>query len=500
MLNFLPTIPPRLASKVQGQTQTIPIPQNWEDFITHAQIRSAGKTGAVMASFTPFKYQKLVHYLSEKYPNLDIIKTRQTGLTTCVGGIFLHDISLNEACSSVCFMRNQTDTSNLAKRIRKMVDSLSQYITADNDNMGYLKLKNLGEIHFRNSSKEGCRSLDAVSNMLFDECAFVNEMGAIYSASSPSSALLGDNTKKICISTPGARSGFFWDKINTDNPKTHTDIQLICDQVAEGRLTCDGDKGMYWWESADGKTARLVIHFSAHPVYGQMGNTEYLAYRKSQEPGSSEEDIQREYNLKFLDAATAVFDPNIIEQCTYGVYENQRDPEAKYYLGIDTATTGADYVAAPVIKHKDNKYSLAFLYRKRNQTHQYHQYQISQLIKVFQPEYVGVEVTGGVGQVYLEKLEEMHPIAYFQAIRTTGDSKPVMVSLLLMALERNLLTYPKDERVISELLNFRRNGRKLEASEGKHDDIVMGLCFALAVTPFNKQREHSNLNIQLITS
>jgi len=48
-------------------------------------------------------------------------------------------------------------------------------------------------------------------------------------------------------------------------------------------------------------------------------------------------------------------------------------------------------------------------------------------------------------------------------------------------MERGELIYPDDKRIVEELLSFRKIGDKLEASSGKHDDIVMALAFAVAV-------------------
>jgi hypothetical protein len=62
-----------------------------------------------------------------------------------------------------------------------------------------------------------------------------------------------------------------------------------------------------------------------------------------------------------------------------------------------------------------------------------------------------------------------------------------MISTLLLALEKQALSYPTNCPLIDEMLSFRRDGRKLEAAPGKHDDTVMGTAFALKVSPFNNQ-------------
>ena len=211
------------------------VPHNWVHFISLTSIRSGGK----IKHFIPYKYQELISWLMDEYQNVEIIKSRQTGLTQCATGKFIHRAALNPAYSAISFMRNQDDSSALARRARQMVTCLNEYFTTDSDSLGYLKLKNLGELYFKNSSKEGSRSYDSVSDFLFDEAAFSENIAAIYASSSPSTALVGDLITKLVISTPGARSGWYWDKINTGNPSKYSDVQTICDSVADGKLSKD---------------------------------------------------------------------------------------------------------------------------------------------------------------------------------------------------------------------------------------------------------------------
>ena len=202
-----------------------------------------------------------------------------------------------------------------------------------------------------------------------------------------------------------------------------------------------------------------------------------------EQDGTDEETVQREYNLRFIDSAGGVFSSDLIRKNAIGSIEETIDKEAEYYCGLDTATTGNDYCTFPILKYKKGKLSLVHLYRKRQQTSEYHLYQISELIRKFKPKKVGVEVTGGVGQVYLENLIKQFKDIDIEAIRTTGDSKPVMISNMVLALEKEQLIYPYNSPLVDEMLSFRREGKKLEAAPGKHDDVVMGVAFAVTISP-----------------
>lgn len=422
----------------------------------------------------------------DEHNNIVCVKSRQLGLTQIILSKFLHRASLNPAYSAMAFMRNADDAGAISRRARQMLAGLNEYVVSDNDNVGYLKLRALGEIYFKNSSREGSRSYDSVLDFLFDEAAFSENIQQIYAASSPSGALSGDKITKMIVSTPSAKSGWYWDKLNENNGDIN--IEQLCIDVAAGNTFKD-IPGLYWFVDNVG-TVKLIVHWKCHPIYSQ--NPNYLQYRMIQD-GTDEETILREYDLRFIDSSVAVFTSEIVRNCAVGRFENELDNEAKYYFGIDTSTVGSDYTVCVVIKEKNKKYSVVHIYRKRHQTTDYHLYEIGNLIKQYKPKVIGAEVTGGVGQVYIEQLNKQFKNHVFEAIHTTSNSKPVLISSLLLALEKQDLKFPADCPLVEELLTFIRKGKKLEASTGKHDDTVMALSFALSVSNFNKKSNTINL-------
>lgn len=446
-----------------------PVPDRWEDFVSLCTIRSGGK----MVRFTPYGYQLILSRLMDEHSNIVIAKSRQLGVTQVVASKFLHRAARSQAYSAMSFLRSQADATAIARRTRQMLDGLKSYVKPANDTVNYLKLENLGELYFRNSSKEGSRSYDSVLDFLFDESAFSENIESIYAASSPSGALAGDLITKLIVSTPSAKSGWYWQKLNQDNGDRN--VEDLCQAVAAGEVYRE-IPGIFWWID-DAGVVKLILHWSCHPVYSQK--PDYLKYRQRQD-GTDEETIQREYNLAFVDASTSVFSSDLIRDGCVGEFEDYRDDQATYFIGIDTATIGNDYCVAIVIKELRGKYSVVAIYRKRQQTSEFNLFQIGNLINQYQPAGVGIEVTGGVGQVYLERLSKDFEGYRFQAIRTTGDSKPVLVSTLQLVLEKRNLEFPECA-ISDELLSFRRQGKKLEAACGQNDDTVLALCFALAV-------------------
>jgi Terminase RNaseH-like domain len=486
-LSRIKRIEKRLQKRNETQSTKLKVPTDWEDFAALCTIRSGGK----MVKFEPYSYQVLLSKLMDLYSNIVVIKSRQLGITQTATSKFLHRACINPAYSAMSFMRNAEDASALSRRVRQMLGGLSEYVDPANDNVGYLKLAGLGEMYFKNSSKEGSRSYDSVQDFLFDESAFSENIESIYAASSPSSAMAGDDTTKLIVSTPSAKSGWYWNKLSENNGDI--DIEEACKAVAAGELFKDM-LGAYWFVDEVG-TVKLILHWRCHPIYSQK--SDYLAYRKQQD-GSDDEVVLREYDLRFIDSAVSVFSSNLIKQAAEGSWEDSPSKDAVYYIGIDTATTGGDYCCAIVLKESSKGYSVVKLYRKRQETSDYHLYQIANLIEKFKPETIGIEVTGGVGQVYLEALVKQFKDRKFEAIRTTSSSKPAMISALQLALEKAVLKIPPESVIVEEILSFRRQGKRLEASPGKHDDTVMALAFALTVSQFNQNERSIIKNIEVV--
>lgn len=449
----------------------LPIPDRWEDFAQLCKIKS----GNQMVNFNPYLYQIQLSDLMDNYNNITVVKSRQLGITQAIISKFLHRAIKNPAYSAMVFLKNQEDSSNIARRARVMLASLSDYCENESDNLGYMKISNGGELYFKNSAKDGGRSYDSVSDFLFDEAAFSPNISDIYSSASSASAMVGDDCTKMVISTPSAKFGWYWDKLIEGNSE---DIEEICKKVVSGELP-----PFHYLVNAN-NDVKCIIHWKAHPIYSKRDD--YLEYRKAKD-GTSWEVVNHEYNLTFVDSEVSVFSSEIVRNNIVS-FIPESPKKCKYYIGVDTANLGSDYTVAVVLMLIEDTYYLVDMYRKRKMSSDYDIFAIGELIKKYKPEKVGIEITGGTGQIYLEQLAKEFKSTAIEAIRTTGDSKPAMIDRLILALEKSSLKYLSNSPLIEELLTFRRVGNKLEASAGKHDDCVMGVCFALAVSPFKAKK------------
>lgn len=66
--------------------------------------------------------------------------------------------------------------------------------------------------------------------------------------------------------------------------------------------------------------------------------------------------------------------------------------------------------------------------------------------------------------------------------KTDGISRPLMVDRFVEAFENNHISIP-DKEILSECLTLVNNNGKIEASSGKHDDLIIACCIAFRVKP-----------------
>ena len=466
MFRVKPTI--KQANKLIGKSDKynqLNISNNWLDFARKCKIRSGGN----VVYFDPYQYQiDLVNLMINH--SVCVVKSRQLGISETITNFMLWRACLNPGYLGLVFSKTQTDSSLIARRMKRMIESLG--LKTATENLTDIEINGGGRILFRNSNPDSARGIESVVDVFLDELAFLESGKEVYDSLAPSQQMVGDKARVFAVSTPNGKSGFYWDLLNNGNGAK--DIELLCKNACDG----NGDPFQHWIDS--GGWGKILIHWKIHPLYG--GNPNFLKDIHEKQK-LSWQTINQEYNLSFQESESNYFSVDTIRNCATGNNENYQE-NCFYFLGLDSATTGKDYAVCVVLKYENDIFSLVNLYRKREQSSEYHLYHIGEVINNYQPTLTGVEVTGGVGQVWLEELSKNHFGTKFKKIVTTGDSKPAMLDRLKLMMESQRFIYPSNSPIVDELLNFKRNDKKLEAASGKHDDIIMSVAFALTVAEF----------------
>lgn len=455
-----------------------PIPDNWVDFVRLTRIRSGNK----IVQFEPYTYQKqLVNSIDKHYGTI-VTKSRQLGITQCVASLFLFKACKNPAYTALILSKIQDDTRKIAERIREMIVCLDEYIEVETDNKLHLKLVDGGQIYFRNSKPDGARGVDSVSDILFDEASFVEDIDATYTAVMPTTEMVGDEARIVILSTPNGKSGWYYDRLVANNG--NKDLIQICEQIQKNEIPAT----QFWTDNKE--WCKFITHWRDHPIYSQKENYLQDIQDKKQLSWSK---VQQEYNLNFEENEETVFSPELIRKNVFEILPNDNG-YPYYYMGIDTATIGEDYTVCIVIKKVENVYYIVDTYRKRKMSSDYDIYQIGELITKYRPKKIGIEINGS-GYLFYEQISKEFTAYDFETIRTSADNKPAMIDRIKLALEREVIKISNNHPLIDEMLTFRKIGKKLEASSGKHDDTVMALAFALQVSPITQKNPAVNMMI-----
>jgi phage terminase large subunit-like protein len=454
----------RLNGKPENQLN---VSNNWLDFARKCKIRSGGN----VVYFDPYQYQiDLVDLMINH--SICCIKSRQLGISETITCFMLWRACLNPGYLGLVFSKTQTDSSLIARRMKRMIESLG--LKTATENLTDIEINGGGRILFRNSNPDSARGIESVVDVFLDELAFLETAKEVYDSLAPSQQMVGDKARVFAVSTPNGKSGFYWDLLNSGNG--NKDIELLCKNASDG----NGEPFQHWIDS--GGWGKVLIHWKSHPLYG--GNPNFLNDIHDKQK-LSWEIINQEYNLSFQESSCNYFSFADINKCAIGENEKYND-DYDFYLGIDSATTGKDYAVCVVLKRDKNTYSLVHLYRKSQNSTEYHLFNINNLIVEYKPKIVAIEVTGGVGQIWYEELLKVNKYTTFERIKTTGDSKPMMLDRLKMLIENGKFVYPANSPIIDELLNFKKNKNKLEAATNKHDDIIMSVSFALSCAMLEK--------------
>lgn len=450
-----------------SENTDLKISNTWVNFARKCKIRSGGN----VINFNPYDYQiDLVNLMLER--SVCIVKSRQLGISETITCFMLWRACLNPGYLGLVFSKTQTDSSLLARRMKRMIESLGLQTTTEN--ISDIEIKGKGRILFRNSKPDSARGIESVCDVFLDELAFLETGKDVYDALAPAMQMVGDKSRVFAVSTPNGKSGFYWDLINSGNGML--DIELLCSQASLGEI-----KPFKIWVD-NGGWGKCLVHWKCHPIYSANPNFLQDIHEKQKLTWTT---IQQEYNLSFQESEVNYFSADIVRKCAIAK-EEEESLKDNFFIGIDTSTTGKDYSVLSVLKVKNGIFSIVDIYRKRHQTSEYHLFHMASLINKYKPVATGIEITGGTGQVYLESLEKSLPFNKLHAIRTTGDSKPVMLDRLKLLIEQQKFIYLNDSPIIDELLNFKQQDGKLEAATGKHDDIIMSVSFALAAANLEK--------------
>lgn len=428
--------------------------------------------------FNLYHYQKnsLKQFEDHKY-NI-VLKGRQLGFSTLVAGYALWLILFHRDKNILVVATKQEVAKNLVTKVRFMHQNLPVWLRGKciTDNKLSLEFANGSQIKATATSPDAGRS-EALSLLILDECAFISEASAIWTAAS---STLSTGGKAILISTPNGMGNFFH---------------------------------KMWQQAEDGSNNfnPILLDWRVHPERDQ-------AWRDRQTEIMGEMESSQEHDASFIFSGNTVISPNILEfyKKTY-----VQDPISKqgfdgnlwvweypvhgksYVVSADIARgDGEDYSAFHVID-VENSMQVAE-YRGKVETKQFGNMLVSIATEyndaLLIPENSSIGwnaiqqiIDRGYRNLFymskdLQYVDVEHQVGNYTSnnknmvpgFTTSQRTRPLIIARLKEYMLDNSFVI-RSARLMSELETFIwKNGRP-EALQGYNDDLTMGLCIGLWV-------------------
>ena len=157
--------------------------------------------------FNLYPFQEKVLGLFDDNPYSIILKSRQLGISTLTAGYSLWMMTFHKDRNILCIATKQDTAKNMVTKVKFMYENLPSWlkVDADENNKLTLRLSNGSQIKATSASSDAGRS-EAVSLLLIDEAAFIDNIGEIWASAQQTLATGGGC---IALSTPYGTGNWF---------------------------------------------------------------------------------------------------------------------------------------------------------------------------------------------------------------------------------------------------------------------------------------------------
>lgn len=437
------------------------LPKAWPDFAHETLVASGGR----YVPFDPYAYQVDLVRTIRRCTNTYVLKSRQTGVSETVISYMLSQAIRKPAWTGVVFSKTGDDASELAARIKGQAATLRDRCPKfSKDSMRKIVFDGAGSLHFLPPTERAARGIPSASFILFDEAAFIDKLQGIETGALPTTSMLGDRARHVWVTTPNGRSGPFSDHWQEDHGEVVIDpTPMGASRVPRLQI------------SPDNQFAKVAIHYSQHPIYGEDPDWAEKTRRKRQ---LTDKQWAQEYELDFAASDFEIFAHELIELAeASGGWENPKRGHC-YVMGIDPNGGGNDNFAVVVVDVTTAPWKVVADFYENQNSRDYGMRNAARLYDQYQPVLTCVE-KNGVGTAIAEGLCILRPDCLVEEVSTSNVSKILMTDRIVLLLEQQELTIPPDSYLGKELRSFRQTDKgKREAAAGQHDDAVMALALA----------------------
>ena len=157
--------------------------------------------------FNLYPFQGKVLNLWKENPYSIILKSRQLGISTLAAGYSLWLMLFHKDKNVLCLATKQETAKNMVTKVKFMYENLPSWlkVTAEENNKLTLRLTNGSQIKAVSAAGDAGRS-EAVSLLIVDEAAFIDNIGEIWASAQQTLATGGG---AIVLSTPFGTGNWF---------------------------------------------------------------------------------------------------------------------------------------------------------------------------------------------------------------------------------------------------------------------------------------------------
>ena len=161
--------------------------------------------GRIQFNLYPFQ-EKTLHLFRDNDYSI-ILKSRQLGISTLSAGYSLWLMLFHKDKNVLCIATKQETARNMVTKVKFMYDNLPSWLSIKSleNNKLSLRLSNGSIIKATSASSDAGRS-EAVSLLLIDEAAFIDQIGEIWASAQQTLATGGG---AIVLSTPYGTGNWF---------------------------------------------------------------------------------------------------------------------------------------------------------------------------------------------------------------------------------------------------------------------------------------------------
>jgi hypothetical protein len=165
------------------------------------------KRGRIQFNLYPFQEKVLTLFQENSYSI--VLKSRQLGISTLGAGYSIWLMLFHQDKNILCIATKQDTAKNMVTKVKFMYDNLPNWLKEKDKPAEYnkltLRLNNGSQIKATSASSDAGRS-EAVSLLLIDEAAFINNIGEIWASAQQTLATGGGC---IALSTPYGTGNWF---------------------------------------------------------------------------------------------------------------------------------------------------------------------------------------------------------------------------------------------------------------------------------------------------